>query len=191
MSRESGKWNADIVRDANRSGKKLDFVLYGDSITAFIKSKGHLPVFGSYFGKSAVPLGVGGDTVQELSWRLVNTEKLSTPPNTVAVLIGVNNIRSEKTNPVPYMDQFLIPYLKSIYPSSKIVLIGLLPNTTKTDMSTGDVNREYKRLATKYGIKYVDISNGLNAGNTRDFYDGLHPAAGGYDVMFKNLKKYI
>ena len=190
-SRASGKWNADIVRDANRSNKKFDFVLYGDSITAFIKSKGHLPVFERYFGKSAVPLGVGGDTVQELSWRLVNTEKLKNPPKVVAVLIGVNNIKSGKENPVPYMDAFLLPYLKSIYPTSKIILIGLLPNTTKTDISTKDVNREYKRLADKYGIKYVDISGGLSAGNTKDFYDGLHPADRGYDILFRNLKNQL
>lgn len=189
--RVSGQWNADTVSAANKAEKQLDFVLYGDSITAFVKSKGHMDIFERYFGKSSAPFGVGGDTVQELAWRLVNTEQLSVSPKTVAVLIGVNNIRSDKTNPVPYMDQFLIPYLKSIYPSSEIIIVGLLPNTSKTDISTADVNQEYQRISVKYGVRYVDVSNGLTADNPSQFYDGLHPDTIGYDIMFRNLKSQI
>lgn len=189
--RVSGKWNEDTVNIANKSGKKMDFVMYGDSITAFVKSRKHMDIFERYFGESSAPFGVGGDTVQELAWRLVNTEQLTTPPKTVAVLIGVNNIRSEKTNPVPYMDQFLIPYLKSVYPSSEIIIIGLLPNTSKTAISTSYVNKEYKRLSVKHDVKYVDISDGLSAANPNHFYDGLHPDAAGYDILFRNLKSHV
>ena len=191
--RESGKWNADTVRAANKAGKKLDFVLYGDSITAYVKAKGHMGVFEKYFGKSSAPLGVGGNTVQNLAWRLVNTERLSSPPKTVVVLIGINNIRGEKSDPVPYMDQFLIPYLKSVYPSSKIIMAGLLPSTGREGISatTAKANQGYKKISAKYGVKYVDISSGLYADNPNQFFDGLHPTGAGYDILFRNLKSKI
>jgi lysophospholipase L1-like esterase len=188
--RASGKWNATLVTDANKARKKFDFVLYGDSITAFAASK-HLDIWERYFGGSAAPLGVGGDTVQSLSWRIAKgRERLSRPPGNVAVLIGVNNIRHD-TDPVVYMDSFLLPYLKEIYPTSNIIVVGLLPTTGKTSISTSDVNKGYKRLAKKYNVRYVDISRGLDASNPSLFYDGLHPSAAGYDIMFRNLKKYV
>jgi len=188
--RASGKWNATLVTDANKAHKKFNVVLYGDSITAFAASK-HLDIWERYLGRSAAPLGVGGDTVQSLSWRIAKgRERLSRPPGNVAVLIGVNNILHD-TDPVVYMDEFLLPYLKAIYPTSNIIIIGLLPTTRKSLISTSDVNKGYKRLAKKYNVRYVDISRGLDASNPRLFYDGLHPSAAGYDIMFRNLQKYV
>jgi lysophospholipase L1-like esterase len=194
--RRAGARNAAIAQTASSKKIKYDFVLYGDSITMIAADK-HMDVWNKYFGQNGMksaPLGVGGDTVQNLSWRVaLGKERFAVPPKVVGLLIGINNLGKDNTDPVVFMDTFLLPYLKAVYPTSKFILIGLLPNTVGGNKNELRMiaNRKYWALSKKYGMQYADISKGLVPTDKNQFFDGIHPTAGGYDIMYKNLKPYV
>jgi hypothetical protein len=153
--RRAGTRNAGIVQSANKKREQYGFVLYGDSIT-MIAADDHMDVWNKYFGKNGMksaPLGIGGDTVQKLSWRVaLGKERLAVPPKVVGLLIGINNQGADNTNPASMLHNFLLPYLKAVYPTSKFILIGLLPNTlgTARDKLRINANANYKLLAKKF-----------------------------------------
>ena len=204
--RRAGARNARIVQTANTNNERYDFVLYGDSIT-MIAADRYMDVWNKYFGQNGMksaPLGVGGDTVQKLSWRLsLGKERFGIPPKVVGLLIGINNIGLENSDPVIYLNSFLLPYLKAVYPTSHIILVGLLPNVqlvTKENMRISANNnymmlvkkyRTYSAITNKYDMHYVDISTGLNQADTNQLYDGLHPTAAGYEIIYRNLRPYV
>jgi hypothetical protein len=194
--RIAGKRNADIVQSANKKNVKYDFVLYGDSITMIAADK-HMDVWNKYFSKNGMksaPLGIGGDTVQKLSWRIaLGKEKFNIPPKVVGLLIGINNQGVDNTDPAAKLYQFLLPYLKAVYPTSKFILIGLLPNNLGAARNANRVkaNANYKLLAKKFGMQYVDISKGLVPADKKQFFDGTHPTAAGYEILYSNLQPYV
>jgi lysophospholipase L1-like esterase len=206
VRRNAGKRNANIVQTANTNNERYDFVLYGDSIT-MIAADNHMDVWNKYFGQNGMksaPLGVGGDTIQKLSWRVsLGKERFAIPPKVVGLLIGINNIGLESSDPVIYLDTFLLPYLKAVYPTSQILLIGLLPQVywaTKESMRTATNNnymmlaKKYRTLSAltkKYDMHYIDISKGLVPADTKQLYDGLHPTAAGYEIIYRNLRPYV
>ena len=207
----AGARNARIVQTANTNNERYDFVLYGDSIT-MIAADSYMDVWNKYFGQNGMksaPLGVGGDTVQKLSWRVsLGKEKFAIPPKVVGLLIGINNIGLESSDPAKYLDNFLLPYLKAVYPTSQILLISLLPQIywatkEKENMRIAANNnymmlvkkyRTYSALTKKYNMHYIDISKGrgrLNPADTKQLYDGLHPTAAGYEIIYSNLRPYV
>jgi len=194
--RRAGTRNAGIVQSANKKREQYDFVLYGDSITMIAADK-HMDVWNKYFGQNGMksaPLGVGGDTVQNLSWRVaLGKERFAVPPKVIGLLIGINNLGRDNTDPVVFMDTFLLPYLKAVYPTSRFILIGLLPNTVGGNKNQLRMiaNGKYQGLVKKYGMRYVDISKGLVPTDKTQFFDGIHPTGHGYDIMYKNLKPYV
>jgi lysophospholipase L1-like esterase len=86
-----------------------------------------------------------------------------------------------------------LPYLKAVYPTTKFLLIGLLPNTIGGDriQKRLTANAKYKLLAKKYDMQYIDISKGLVPSDKRQFFDGIHPTGAGYEIMYSNLKPYV
>lgn len=186
--RAAGKRNADIVQSANKSRTKYDFVLYGDSITQFVGDK-YMDIWNKYFGdmKSA-PLGIGGDTVEELSWRLVyGKEKFSVDPKTVAILIGINNIKSAKNDPAEFME-FLMPWLRATWPTTRFILLNILPNAF---VSVKEANRKYEKLSQKYGFEYVTCGSTLDPNDKKLFKDGTHPAPDGYHAIYSCLRDRV
>lgn len=69
--RESLDFNRQAVMDANQERRRLDFVLWGDSITAALQFK-FPQTWDKWFGEyDALPLGVSASTVEELTWRIM------------------------------------------------------------------------------------------------------------------------
>ncbi len=194
--RIAGARNARIVQDANKTKTKYDFVLYGDSITMIAADK-HMDVWNKYFGKNGMksaPLGIGGDTVQKLSWRIaLGKERFDIPPKVVGLLIGINNQGVDNTDPAAKLYQFLLPYLKAIYPTSKFILIGLLPNNLGAVRNEKRIkaNANYRLLAKKFDMQYVDISKGLVPADKTQFFDGTHPTGAGYEILYSNLRPHV
>lgn len=71
----------------------------GDSITQIIKRTGLKDSFNVQFspaaGWAAYPLGVSGNDVEDLAWRLfTGSERPTRAPKAVALLVGVNNLQA-------------------------------------------------------------------------------------------------
>lgn len=86
---ESWRYNLEVAAAANASCQPLDFVILGDSMTARIRLN-NPEAWADHFGDlQGAPMGVGGNTVQELMWRLgVGGERFAVGPRVVVIWIG-------------------------------------------------------------------------------------------------------
>lgn len=187
--RDSGARNARLVKRANETNTQYDFVLYGDSITNNLVDK-FKSSWTKNFGdmKNAAALGIGGNTVEELSWRLaLGKEKFEVAPRCVAVLVGINNIKRVFSDPVEKLDSFLLPWMRATWPSTKIVLLGMLPNASK---DVRPFNAKYEQLASKHGATYSSCGSDIDPRST-DMPDGTHPSAAGYAKALPCLRRVV
>lgn len=186
---KAGARNAEVVKAANRTGVRYDFVMYGDSITQNVADK-YGAIWKQYFGGLvSAALGVGGNTVEELSWRVARgPEKFSKAPKVVALLIGINNLNYTSTDPSQRLDEFLLPWMRATWPESTIMLLGMLPNS-RSDVRP--FNSRYSSVAKKHGVVFLDCGGDLDPKNPRHFTDGTHPAADGYRRIFGCLSTAV
>ena len=169
----------------------FDFLLYGDSITAFLTRDP--AVLKKHFGdKKAAALGVGGNTVEQLAWRIMSgNEAPARAPKVVAFNIGVNNTtRSQGAQVTTDHMETLLRWWQKAYPSTTLVLMALLP-TSRPDRKVAETNRQYKALASKLGIVFAECGQDMDADDTTLYSDGLHPTAAGHDVVLKCLRKIV
>ena len=178
---------AKVVQDTNAESKKLDVVMWGDSITEFMRLD-HLHVWKAYFSNvQSALLGVGGTSIEELTWRMIEKERLTTSPRCIIIMNGIINLKNGRKNPAEYMD-FLIGWVRAAMPSTQVVLMALLPNSNVTVAPT---NAKYKEIAQKHGVTFAECGMDLNPNDKNHFRDGTHPTAGGYDNMLRCLKPIV
>lgn len=185
--------NKRLVAAANAANQQLDFVMYGDSITAFHKATPS--VWNKYFGKlAALPLAMGGSTTAELAWRIMRGgEKLKRDPKAIAILVGINDLKwSREKAPAPNLD-FIVQWMRQTWPSSQIFVMGLLPNAFEREknFSIAQTNKKYKALAKKHGATYVDCTGVISIKDKKLIPDGTHPSAEGQDKVLKCLKQAV
>jgi lysophospholipase L1-like esterase len=183
------KWNVAQI-GANTAGP-LDFIMYGDSITSFIhEDPKKQAAFTKYFPKG-LPLGVGGNHVEQLAWRLAKGGEVPKyQPRTVCLLIGINNLNYVHNDPsVPLA--WIISFLKSVMPSTKIVIMALLPTTsTPAAPLVKSTNAAYGALAARMGVTYAACGQSIDP-KSKMLQDGLHPTPAGYDAIFTELKSKL
>ena len=119
--------HAADVAIAQKDGMDLLFV--GDSIT-----EGWEWGDGEHWKKHFAPLGaanfgVGGDTTQNLLWRLDNGDVGALKPKVVVVLIGTNNLGRENATAAEAARgvEAVVTKLRAAFPEAKIVLHGIFP----------------------------------------------------------------
>ena len=169
---------------------RYDFALYGDSITSRInESADCTSVFRRHFGQNAVAMGVGGDKVEDLAWRLMKGgEKPRRDPRTVAVMIGVNNMNTG-SDPVPRLD-VVLAWMRAAMPASSFVLCAILPNKYSAARVPAS-NERYRALAAKHGCAFALCGQDIAPGDRGLLVDGIHPTAAGYDRVFACLRQYV
>lgn len=177
-------------------GVQMDVAMYGDSITAWSKPLNiSRVVIGSrlpwkrHFGDiEAAPLGIPGDRIANLMWRLSrgNERPKYADPKVVIIFIGTNDAAFN----VPYIPEkidYMLRWLHTEMPDSKVVLQALLPTLNVT----ADINPVYARSANKYGVVYSTCMQDI-ASNSRAFMaDTLHPNDVGQDKLLGCLRKLV
>jgi lysophospholipase L1-like esterase len=167
-----------------------DFVLFGDSITSRINESGDcFAVFRKYFGQNAAALGVGGDKVEDLAWRVMRGgEKPRRDPRVVALMIGVNNLNTG-SDPAPRLD-VVLGWMRAAMPTSSFVVCAILPNKYSAARVPA-ANERYKALAAKHGCAFAPCGQDIAPGTRALLVDGIHPSAAGYDRVFACLKAVV
>src|SRR5580765_322631 len=131
------RWNQ--MHEANVKRVKegnVDLLFVGDSIT---EGWGNNSVWQkNYTPLNAVNIGIGGDTTENVLWRLENGEADGITPKVAVLLIGTNNFGLEGHAPdaVAKGVAAVVQALRKKLPTTKILLLAIFPRDEKPNTDT-------------------------------------------------------
>jgi lysophospholipase L1-like esterase len=188
-------------------GKKgpVDIVMIGDSILHYWAGEPKAPIIRGESswkdmlqGKSAANLGFGWDRVENVLWRVNNSELKDLKPATIVLLIGTNNLEFNNAAEIRRGIQTVCTAIHKQLPESKIHVLGILPRRipAKVLAKPEEVNAElHQHLAGMEFVHFHDISyiflDEEGALDSKLFSDGLHPNAVGYERFGKAIREVI
>jgi beta-glucosidase len=189
--------NQHNAQCAEMLSKKPELVFIGDSITARWPPELLEEKFGKY---RPVKLGVAGDWIQNVLWRVQNGVLDQVKPKVIVLLIGTNNI-SGKFTP-DEITEGVGAILKALHektPGSKILLHGIFPRgegaKDPKDETVRQTNAKIALLADNKTVFYLDIRDALlepdGTMSSEVMPDKLHPAKPGFDRWIKLLEPEI
>jgi len=156
----------------------------------------------NFFGWNAADFGWGGDTTQNILWRLNNGELDNVNPKIIVVLAGTNNVGNrspEITDPrvadITRGIKAILDICRQKAPRATIVLIGITPRNDNMAVMPiiNSVNDNIAKFADGKTIRYLNFNDKLadKGGkllNGMTNRDGLHLAVKGYQVWADALK---
>jgi beta-glucosidase len=194
-----GKHNylASLVAQASRK-PPLDIYFLGDSITEFWPELGK-DVWRAEFARMRVlNCGVSGDTTQNMLYRITHGGFERIAPRVVIVLAGTNNL---SLSPELAPDDLargvrrIIATLRTKSPSSKILLLSILPSGDASKPLRARIRETNKRLAALGdgdSVFYLDVFSAFLDSDGRFLPgvspDGTHLTAKGYQVWADSMR---
>jgi hypothetical protein len=145
---------------------------------------------------SALNFGVGGEGPPHVLWRIDHGILEGPAPETVVLMIGINNYwRHFTAGDTARGIETIVERIHTRQPMTRIVLLGLLPvyeAASPIRPWIGEINGRLKLLDGQKKVEYFDLSSGfLEAdGNQRlQLYqeDHLHLSKAGYVVLTRAL----
>jgi (4-O-methyl)-D-glucuronate---lignin esterase len=204
--------HTQLVDKARRGG--IDVYFEGDSITRrwgtrdaqyrdFLDNWTR-----NFFGWNAANFGWGGDTVENILWRLTDGELDGVNPKVIVLLAGTNNVGGMPRQGVdaPVVEivasgvKTILDLMRRQAPDAIVILMGITPRTDSgggaTAMPTIDaINDRLARLSDGRRVRYVNINRALARadGAPREgvTVDGLHLSVMGYQVWADALKPML
>ena len=140
--------------------------------------------------------GIGGEGPQHVLWRLEHGILEGPSPETVVLMIGINNYwRHFSAADTARGIQAIVGRIHTRHPNARIVLLGLLPvyeSASPIRPWIGEINTRLKQLDGRDRVEFFDFSQAfLEAdGNQRlQLYqeDHLHLSKAGYFVLTREL----
>jgi lysophospholipase L1-like esterase len=185
---------------------RIDVYFAGDSITRRWRATDY-PQFlanwnENFFGWNAANFGWGGDTIQNILWRLQDGELEGVHPKVIVLLAGTNNVGNTPASKARVSDitrgiKALLDTMRERSPRATIILMGILPRNDGADpaavmASIQKINEDIARFADGQKIRYLDINDKLADKDGRLFEgmtgDRLHLSLKGYQVWADALK---
>ncbi|MCM3904439.1 MAG: GDSL-type esterase/lipase family protein [Pyrinomonadaceae bacterium] len=157
----------------------------------------------NFFGWNAANFGWGGDTTQNILWRLNNGELDNVNPKIIVLLAGTNNVgnKSPQGSQDSRVDETtrgikaIIDTCRRKAPEATIVLMGITPRNDNLAVMPiiNKINARLEKFASGEKIRYLNINGRLADKDGRLFEgmankDGLHLAVKGYQVWADALK---
>jgi lysophospholipase L1-like esterase len=188
---------------------RIDLYFVGDSITRRWRATDY-PRFvenwnKNFLGWNAANYGWGGDTTQNILWRLQNGEFEGIQPRVIVLMAGTNNLGNRPASDAKVVDttrgiKALLDTLHAKAPKATIILMGILPrndnpNPTAVMPSINKINNNIAKFADRKTIRYLNINDKLADKNGKLFEgmteDRLHLSAKGYQVWADALKPLL
>ncbi len=204
--------HADLLAKAKKAG--IDVYFEGDSITrrwgtSDAKYKDFLANWKqNFFGWNAANFGWGGDTVQNILWRLEDGELDGVHPKVIVLMAGTNNLGNiaptkgadAKVDEVTQGIKAIVELMRRKAPAATIIITGITPRNDgrlgTTMMPTiGRINAGLAKLADGKQTRYLDINDKLADGDGKLLegitVDGLHLSVKGYQIWADALKPLL
>jgi lysophospholipase L1-like esterase len=188
---------------------RIDVYFVGDSITRRWGATDY-PEFlanwkKNFHGWNAANFGWGGDTVQNVLWRLHHGELDKVNPKVIVVMAGTNNVgttvpagdEEAKVADIARGLKAILDACRQKAPDAVVILIGITPrNDNPAAMATiNKVNERVARFADGKKVRYLNINDKLadKEGKLLEGMspDGLHLSAKGYQVWADTLKPLL
>lgn len=187
----------------------VDIVFIGDSITEAWEDKASeggwpgspVEVYQKNYAKRhPLNLGISGDRTQYVLWRLDNGEVDGISPKLAVVLIGTNNIGSNKWEDIAAGVEAVVKKLRQKLPNTKVLLLGIFPRANQRAEripatyekvpairdTIEKINERISKLDDGKFVFYRDIGNRFlkQDGSIRPdlMFDFLHLTAKGFEV---------
>jgi beta-glucosidase len=177
--------------------RQSKLVFLGDSITARWPDE----LLEAHFGNlKPVKLGGAGDWVQNLLWRVQNSDLDQVQPRLVVLLIGTNNLTHDFTpEEVAHMTGKVIAAIQQKSPQTRVLVQGILPRgraiTEPINDTVKQTNAQLARLADDQRVFFLDVGPALvepDGSITAEVMpDKLHVAMAGYQRWLTQLKPVI
>lgn len=176
------------VKDQDLSATRLVFI--GDSIT----QSWDPALWEQFWGASnPVNLGLWGDITQGVLWRLNNGEWNKTlRPKLAVILIGTNNANwHSRPEDTALGIAEIVRFVRSRSPTTKILLLGILPRGADAGTPERSVNAEVNRIirgcADGKAVVYLEPGQAMVGPDGRIspqvMFDFLHPTMVGYGIL--------
>jgi cephalosporin-C deacetylase-like acetyl esterase/lysophospholipase L1-like esterase len=160
----------------------------------------------NFFGWNAGDFGWGGDTTQNILWRLAHGELDGVNPKVIVLMAGTNNVGragSLKWNDATAADvakgiREILDVCRKKAPGARIVLMGVTPRNDYMEMMPviDAINTRIARFADGEHVRFVNINDKLADAQGR-LYDGmtdpdhLHLAVKAYDIWADAIKPVL
>lgn len=180
----------------NKYNKKGGIVFLGDSITDNFSVYEMFPDFTVY------NRGINGDHTYGVYDRL-QSSVFDLEPEKVFLLVGTNDLsffNQDDEKMIADRIILIINKIKAVLPNTKIYLQSIYPvNNIMKNSIAGFRNNERIEKVNQYlkeinDVIFIDIYSKLLSDNTLNelyTYDGLHMNNVGYEVIAKELRKYL
>jgi (4-O-methyl)-D-glucuronate---lignin esterase len=195
-----------LLDKARRGG--IDVYFVGDSITrrwgctdpqyaSFLQNWKS-----NFFGWNAANFGWGGDTTQNILWRLANGELDNVNPKVIVILAGTNDLNPASTADEDVAEttnglRAIISLCQQKAPSATIILTAIFPRNDHTDLipRINQINANIARFADGQRIRFLNVNDKLADMDGKLFddvtVDKLHPTLKGYQFWAAGLKPIL
>jgi lysophospholipase L1-like esterase len=188
---------------------RIDVYFVGDSITRRWRATDYPQLLAhwnkNFHGWNAANFGWGGDTIQNILWRLQNGELEGVQPRVIVLLAGTNNVGKAPASAAKVADitkgvKALLATLRKKAPRATIIVMGILPRNdgarpTAVMPSINRINANIAKLADGKAIRYLNINAKLADKDGKLFKgmtaDRLHLSRKGYQVWADALKPLL
>jgi lysophospholipase L1-like esterase len=187
---------------------RIDVYFLGDSITRRWGATDYPDFLANwkrnFHGWNAANFGWGGDTIQNILWRLKNGELDKVNPKVIVVLAGTNNLGTAgpagddetKVADIAKGLKAVLDVCRERAPDAVVILIGITPRNDNPAFMPiiNKVNEQIERFAAKK-VRFLNINDKL-ADKKGKFLDGmspdrLHLSVKGYQVWADALKPFF
>jgi len=199
--RNSQKAHEQLLAKARQGG--IDVYFLGDSITRRWGATDY-PEFlanwkQNFYGWNAADFGWGGDTTQNILWRLEDGELDGVNPKIIVILAGTNNVGRAAADDAKIADitrgiKAIVDLSRQKAPQARIVLMAIFPRNDGLAVgpSIERINQNIAKFADGKTIQFLNINDQL-ADKNGLLIDGLtvdqlHPSLKGYQIWADALK---
>lgn len=156
----------------------------------------------NFFGWNAGNFGWGGDTTENILWRLENGELDGVHPKVIVILAGTNNLsehrrRDAQVEKVTSGIKAIVDVCQQKAPAATIIVTAILPRNDKAALmpTIDQINGKVKKFADGKQIRVLNVNNKLadSDGKLRGgvTVDKLHLTVKGYQIWADGLKPII
>jgi xylan 1,4-beta-xylosidase len=154
----------------------------------------------NFWGWNAADFGWGGDTTQNVLWRLQNGELDNLHPKIIVLLAGTNNVGNKpgdekKAENISAGLRAIVTLLREKSPGSTLILTAIFPRNDNPAVmpEINAINANLAKLADGKSIRFININDKLADANGKLFDgmmngDKLHPTIKTYQIWADALK---